>query len=71
MKVCVKAWDDVINPAKGAVHNDEGLFALDAIEYGETHEVDSITRENRKNMVEDFKQNHPGRGFDHYEVLKV
>lgn len=34
MKACVKAWQDVIDPATGRVHDEVGLRALDAILYG-------------------------------------
>ena len=42
MKACVKAWQAVINPATGKVHDEAGLRALDAILYGPVREVAGI-----------------------------
>lgn len=45
MKACVKAWQAVINPATGKVHDEVGLRALDALLYGPVREVDDVTDE--------------------------
>ena len=69
MKICIKAWDNLINPVTDMVYDDEGLFLFDAIKYSEVKEVDVITPEIVDKMIEDFIQEHSGRRYDHYEFV--
>lgn len=68
MKACVKAWQAVINPATGKVHDEAGLRALDAILYGSVREVDELTDEVADEMVEEFKYLYPDFRYDQLEI---
>lgn len=68
MKACVKAWQAVINPATGKVHDEAGLRALDAILYGPVREVAELTDEVADEMVEEFKYLHPDFRYDQLEI---
>ena len=68
MKACVKAWQAVINPATGKVHDEAGLRALKAILYGPVREVDEVTDEVAEDMVAEFKKLHPDFRYDQMEI---
>lgn len=68
MKACVKAWQAVINPATGKVHDEVGLRALDAILYGPVREVDEVTDEIAEEMVTEFEKLHPDFRYDQLEI---
>ena len=64
----VKAWQDVINSVTGKVHDEEGLWALDAIHYGPLKKVDSITAEVAEEMINEFERLYPEFKYDHLEI---
>lgn len=68
IKVCIKVWQEVINPATGKIHDEAGLKALDAIKYGPIHVVDEITSNLEKELLDEFKARHPDFRFDRYEI---
>ena len=68
MKACVKAWQAVINPDTGKVHDETGLRALDAILYGPVREVDEVSDEVAEDMVTEFKKLHPDFRYDQLEI---
>ena len=69
MKACIKAWQNVINPTTGRVHDEEGLQALDAILYGPVREVKVVTDEVFVEMEAEFKNLHPDFCYDNLELL--
>ena len=69
MKACIKAWQNVINPTTGRVHDEEGLQALDAILYGPVREVKDVTYEVFVDMEAEFKNLHPDFCYDNLKVL--
>lgn len=68
MKVCVKAWQKVIDLATGKVHDEVGLRALDAILFGPVREVKELTDDVAKEMVAEFEKLHPYFRYDHLEI---
>ena len=68
IKVCIRVWQEVINPATGKIHDEAGLKALDAIMYGPVHVVDEITSNLEKELLDEFKALHPDFRFDRYEI---
>lgn len=68
MKVCIKAWQDVINPATGKVHDEEGLRALNAVLYGPVREVEDVTEEVVEDMKAEFEELYPAFRYDHLEI---
>ena len=68
IKVCIKVWQEVINPATGKIHDEAGLKALDAIMYGPVHVVDEITSNFEKELLDEFRVLHPDFRFDRYEI---
>lgn len=42
MKVCIKAWQNVINPLTEKIHDEFGQKALDALLYGPVWNVEKI-----------------------------
>ena len=68
MKACIKAWQAVINPATGRVHDEAGLRALDAICYGPVREVEEVTDKIAEDMKAEFEKLHPGFRYDHLEI---
>ena len=67
MKACVKAWQAVINPAIGKVHDEVGFRALDALFYGPVREVDDVTDEIAEEMVTEFERLHPDFRYDQFD----
>ena len=68
MKACVKAWQDVINPATGRIHDEAGLRALDAILYGPVREIKELTDEVAEEMAAEFEKLHADFRYDHLEI---
>ena len=68
IKVCIKVWQEIIDPTTGKIHDEKGLNALDAIMYGPVHEVDEITSDLEKKLLDEFKEIHPNFRFDRYEI---
>ena len=68
MKACVKAWQAVVNPTTGKVHDEVGLRALDAILYGPVREVDEVTDEIAEEMVTEFEKLHTDFRYDQLEI---
>ena len=69
MKVCVKAWQNVINPSTGKIHDDLGLKTLDALLYGPVRNVERITPKIRDEMIEEFHRKNPKFRYDCLEIL--
>ena len=67
--VCIKAWQEVINPETGKPYDFAGLKALDAVMYGPIHEVNQITSDLEKELLDEFKSLNPNFRFDRYEIL--
>ncbi|MDD5891986.1 MAG: hypothetical protein PUC72_05550 [Bacteroidales bacterium] len=70
MKVFITAWNDVINPTTGKIHDEEGLRALDAIHYGPKREVEEVTDTVAEEMVAEFEKLYPDFCYDHIELRK-
>lgn len=70
IKVCIRVWQEVINPATKRIHDEAGLKAQDAIMYGPVHEVeaDEITSDLGKKLLNEFKGLHPDFLFDRYDI---
>ena len=68
IKVCIRVWQEIIDPTTGKIHDEKGLNALDAIMYGPVHEVDEITSDLEKKLLDEFKELHPNFRFDRYEI---
>lgn len=68
VKACVKAWENVIDPKTGKVHDEAGLRIYDAILYGTVREVEELTDEVADEMVEEFKYLHPDFRYDQLEI---
>lgn len=68
IKVRVKAWDKIIDYETKRVHDDKGLYALDALQYGPIHEIDEFTPDIERALIEEYIQTHPDTHFDMYEV---
>ena len=68
MKACVKAWQNVIDPKTGKVHDEFGLRALDAIYYGPVHEVEIVTDQIRDEMIEEYQRKFPNFRYDCLEI---
>lgn len=68
ISACIKAWQDVINPATGRVHDDAGLRALNAILYGPVREVEEVTEAVAEDMKSEFVKLHPDFKYDHIEI---
>ena len=68
MKACVKAWENVIDPKTGNVHDEAGLRIYDAIFYGPVREVDELTDEIAEEMVTEFEKLHPDFRYDQLEI---
>lgn len=69
MKACVKAWQAVIDPKTGKVHDELGLRALDAIMYGPLWKIDSVSAEIRGKMIAECKTLHPDFRYDCLEIV--
>ena len=68
MKACIKAWQAVINPATGMVHDEAGLRALDALFYGPVREIEEVTEEVAEDMKAEFEKQYPDFRYDRLEI---
>ncbi len=68
INACIKAWQDIINPATGKVHDDAGLLALNAILYGPVREVEEVPEAVAEDMKSEFVKLHPDFKYDHIEI---
>lgn len=68
IKVCIRVWQEIINPATGKTYDDVGLQALNGIMYGPVHEVNEISLDLEKQLLDEFKRIYPDFRFDRYEI---
>ena len=68
MKACVKAWQTVINPTTGKVHDEIGLRYVGAIRYGPVREVTIMTDGVADKMVTEFEKLNPDFRYDQLEI---
>ena len=68
IKVCIRAWQEVINPETGRTHDEKGLKALDAVRYGPVHKVDRITSNLEQELLNEFKELYPDFRFDRFMI---
>ena len=69
MKVYIKAWQNVIDPSTGKVHNELGLKALDALLYGPVRNVEKVTPEIYNEMIEEFQKKYPDFRYDCLKIM--
>ena len=70
MKARIKAWQAVIDPATGKIHDEVGLRALDSIFYGPMRELDEVTDEIIEDMKVEFEKLYSGFCYDRLEIHK-
>lgn len=61
----------IINPITMKPHDDEGLFALDGILYGNSREVDASMDDEvlRQSLIREFESEHPYFNAHSYELV--
>ena len=69
MKAYIKAWQSIIDPKTNKVYDEEGLRHLDGIKSGNVRDVDEITPEIEKNMLDEFRMKYPDFVYDNYKLF--
>lgn len=68
MKVCVIAWNDVINPRTNEYYDKEDLLPLDSITKGPILEIDELNTSIKIKLIEEFIREGTDISYNHYDV---
>ena len=69
VRICIKAWNNVIVQHHNGYSYDQELEALDSIRFGPSHEVEETSTDIFDNLLDEFKMHNPDFYFDNASLV--